>query len=335
MADFFTNQPTGALLLQSAQALIALNRQRKAQEAEAEARERNFELQERNLDIREKNADIQQRFADLQTKRLELENDPKAQEFRQRIQAAETREAEAKARIAEQKSKLGPQGKTQSVGEALRILETTQERMLNGLLFSKAGEIPGFSLTAGDSIASLRVERAELLEKEGVHREIVASSGITSPEGQEARRALDRLASLNSILQDPEFINAEFRIRQMSPTDQAVFNQGAEILSQSHQVPPQVASDGLRQLHTLKAQNDLNVTNFLPNVTPETFGSAAVKAAQGDTANLKALLIQSGRLGGTNAGITEFLQRLTPFFSQAGLTDEQIRAAQINLINDL
>lgn len=199
----FTGTQTGALLLQAAQSLIAVNNQRKQLELQREKTEATMELERRGLEIREQNAAIQQQFADAQIKFAEL-----------RAETAPLQRAQTEAEIAltrqrtlslqEETGKVkGPSGAQFSSARRSMISSISKQ-----LVHQRAGEL-GVNVQAGDTVESMKAEVLRLSNVNATLLEDIGEKGALGPITQRTvQRNQQRREALRQVLEDPTMVNA-------------------------------------------------------------------------------------------------------------------------------
>lgn len=209
----FTDSQTGALILQTAQSLIALNRQKKRMEMEQKQFDANAKMQARNFELREKNAAIQEQFAEAQLRTIELKEKGEEQASLQAAAELDTERARARKIKVETDRLLSGKGERDpSITEALKIANRINTRFMGNALAS-AAQKNGINLLANDSVDSLREERLTLIKQ----------MGQFLPQDQmEATR--QRVQSIERLLQDPDLLQADAAARNFSIPQEAIID---------------------------------------------------------------------------------------------------------------
>lgn len=316
----FPNDQTGALILESAKALIGLNRQRKQMEFQQKQFAQQVEMQQRNMDLREKNAQIQAEYAENQRLKLAAGEEQRAatlEKTRAEIGLIRAKEAGEK-----RGDTAGPKGTfPQLLNVHKRVVETKSNEA-----FSRAADRLGFAMNAGDTLASIRAERSSLIKGQSM-----AHLAMRLAESDEARAAagapLQRLQAIDQLLSDPSLNSDLARLREMSPTDedvQAEYRKGLRVISGFTGSEEEL--DALsRELQAQAGAEESAEVGLFPGMPSTVFSSVALDAFHGRIDGLKGLILHHKLLSADDSTHNrQVFKRLAVQLQGEGFSEPQV-----------
>jgi hypothetical protein len=207
----FNDPSVGAVILESAKALVSANAKRRELDLAETAQKQRFQQETQSLEIRKKNAELVE-----QNLQLQQQNATRAAELHPiKLEQAEADLSFTKAKI---QNELSPQSKGLSPDQLARSAERFSSIKTAEAIEATASEL-GITLPAGSTIASIQKEirdiqaQNEKIELQG--RVQALGSGQEYAPGQATAANTDRVRKLGQILIHDNVKAAEIRGRTL------------------------------------------------------------------------------------------------------------------------